>query len=82
MPVWGKPLEESGDDQSEPLRMPIGDPDFEFTVLAIGDRRGERTMHRRTPVALRDEKDEQVLSIPDPEFGAQWYTIRLTRRKP
>jgi hypothetical protein len=49
---------------------------------AIGDRRGERTMHRRTPVALRDEKDEQVLSIPDPEFGAQWYTIRLTRRKP
>lgn len=82
MPVWQKPDEERGADQSELFRLPIEDIDFDFKVIAIGDRRGQRVIHDRTKPSFRTEGMEQVLLIPDPEAGSQWYTILLSRKKP
>jgi len=78
-PVWGKP-KEHGLDQTEVLALPIGRLNFDFQVVAVGKERGAKGIERRSPVTMRNDKDEQVLSIPEKESGARWYAIRLFRK--
>ena len=81
MPTWGKPKEESGDDRTAILPLPIGELRFGFEIIAIGDRPRMPGIQQRSPVTIQNEQGEQVLSIPDKEAGSKWYTIRLFRLK-
>jgi hypothetical protein len=80
-PQWGKPREERGFDTSALLPLPINDAKFAFEVIAVSVRPDRKEIERRDPVTIRTVKDAQVISIPDHQSGAMWYTIRLFREK-
>jgi hypothetical protein len=81
IPTWAAPNEDRGWDKSALLPLPIGDLNFGFKIVAIGNRRHVPGIERFSPVSLRNEHGEQVLSIPDKEVGSKWYTVRLLRLK-
>ena len=77
---WKIPDQLRGPDETELLAMPIGRPNFNMEWVSVGRERGVPERKDRTPPSIRTEKDEQIVWIPDPESGARWYVIRLTRR--
>lgn len=82
MPLWQNPKRERDEDRSALLPLPMGRLDFDVQVLAIGQRRGEPGVESRDPVTIRAEHLEQVVSIPDTQFDARWYRVRIYRNSP
>ncbi len=78
-PVWGKPNVETGKDRSEGFAIPLKGLGFKLKLLAVADQRGVEQIDQRTPVELSEESGEQIITIPDPETGAKWYTFKLYR---
>lgn len=81
MPTWHKQEERRGYDSTDMLPLPINKLGFSFAVLAVASNRDEKRIERRSPVTIRDGKDEQVIGISDREVGGRWYTIKLFRKK-
>lgn len=80
MPKWGKPSQDRGHDRSEPYRVGLGTTDVEFEVLAIGSNRGGTAKEHRV-VATKQQGNEFVVTITDPEPDARWYRFVVRKRK-
>jgi len=51
--------------------------DLKVELLAVGSRRGAAGVEKRGQITFRQKHKLSVLTIPDPEPGARWYTIRI-----
>jgi hypothetical protein len=80
MPKWKQPGSD-GPDTSEIFKIPIGRPDYKFSVIAISESRDSTEIQKRTPVTMKTNNNEEVITIPDLEYEARWYTIKLYRGK-
>jgi len=86
MPEWGQPTTTSAADQSKPYPLDLGKLGFSVETLAVGGGDDDKTPEKiqgiepRDPVTIADKGAEQVISIPDRQFGAKWYRIRIYRK--
>src|SRR6202034_200007 len=80
-PKWGNPNEPRGNDKTEMLELPIGSGDFDVEVIAVAKHRDDQGIEKRDPVTIKKVGEEWVVSIPDKQIGARWYTIRLSKVK-
>jgi hypothetical protein len=86
MPEWGRPASTSAADQSKPYPLNLGKLGFSVETLAVGGGDNDKTPDKiqgiepRDPVFIVDRDQEQVVSIPDRQFGAKWYRIRIYRK--
>jgi hypothetical protein len=79
-PRWRKSKKGGGPDSTEMERMAFGTIDVEFELLAVTKEKGDSGMETRTPVGTKRDGNEFVVTIPDPEPEARWYTFVLRKR--
>ncbi|MCX5655693.1 MAG: hypothetical protein NTY65_13725, partial [Planctomycetota bacterium] len=79
MPQWGRPEQERGQDETKPLLLLVGKATFKLELQAVGTEKGCKGIENRDPPILRSEGENQVVSIPDRQFGSSWYRFRLYR---
>jgi hypothetical protein len=86
MPEWGRPQTTTAADQSKAYPLNLGTLHFSVETLAVGGGDNDKTpdniqgIEPRDPVTIADGNGEQVVSIPDRQFGAKWYRIRIYRK--
>ena len=79
VPEWGRPGEKRIPDTSKVYPMRIGKLDFRLRLLAVGETRKAEGIETRSPIRLRRQRANLIVSIPDEEPGARWYRFRLSR---
>jgi hypothetical protein len=76
-PTWGKPNERRGTDKCELFAFASSSLDLEMELIAVGKTADCTGIEPRSPIQLRRDADELVVTIPDPEWGARWYSFAL-----
>jgi hypothetical protein len=77
-PNWGGHAER-GPDTSDFYKLTLSSLEaLQLEVVAVSIRFDGSGVERRDAVTLKKIGDEHVVSIPDSQSGARWYTLKLT----
>ena len=80
-PRWGKSRELRGRDKTEMNRINLGSIDLEFELIAVTQHRGETGIEQRSEIATKVDRNDFVITIPDPEPGSRWYKFVVRKKK-
>lgn len=76
-PKWQLPKMSREDDISDKYAILVGTTNLELELISVTKKRKETGIEERTPITLREEDNEMVITIPDPEPEARWYKFIL-----
>jgi hypothetical protein len=80
-PHWHKPAKRRGYDRCDAFQMAIPSLDLDLELIAVGEKPDGKEIEPRSPITLSHDNGELIVTIPDPEWGARWYTFVLVPAK-